>query len=66
MRAKELRDYEQLYRKKQPVITRTLSRLEKNGLVRLTRRDRYVKKVELTLKGTRIVRELTVGESVTI
>jgi len=58
MYPKELRDYEHLYRKKQPVITKTLSRLEKRGLVQLIRQNQYVKRISLTKKGRTVVQEL--------
>jgi len=47
----EKRLFEAEYRRVQPVITKTLRRLEKLGLVHLTRRKRYVKTVHLTEKG---------------
>ena len=58
MRPKELREYERLYRKKQPVITRTLCRLAKRGLVRLIRHGKYIKKIELTSEAKKAVEEL--------
>ena len=58
MYPKELRNYEHLYRKKQPVITKTLSRLEKRGLVRLLMQSQYVKKISLTEQGRTVVQEL--------
>lgn len=55
MRPKQLRAYTRLYLKKQPTLTRALNRLENKGLVRLIRKAKYVKVIELTPKGKIIV-----------
>lgn len=62
LRGGERQDHERRYHRAQPVLTRSLSRLEKRGLVRLIRRGRYVKGVTLTEEGRCLVRELCAGE----
>lgn len=44
--------------KAQSLTTKTLCRLEQLGLVRLVRRKRYVKAVELTQRGKAVAQEL--------
>ena len=51
LRVKQKSRYENRYRRAQPSISKALRRLEKRGLVRLIRRNKYVKSVHLTKKG---------------
>lgn len=55
---KEKRDYERRYHRAQPVVTRTLKRLEQLGLVQLLRQACYVKKVRLTGEGKALAQKL--------
>jgi len=58
LRGKQKRDYEDRYRRAQPVVTRTLKRMEKRGLVQLIRHSKYVKQVSLTEEGRIVARRL--------
>jgi len=55
---KEKQAYEQTYARIQPVVTRSLNRMEKRGLVTLMRHGRYVKWIALTDKGKVLAGEL--------
>ena len=59
LRGKELRDYEKLYCKKQPVFSKALKRLAEKGLIQLIRHGRYVKEIQLTQEGSLLTNELT-------
>jgi DNA-binding transcriptional ArsR family regulator len=52
-------EYERRYRLVQPVVSRTLRRLEARGLVQSTRHGRYAKRIQLTAEGALIAKELT-------
>ena len=52
------RRYERRYRQVQPLISQMLKALERRGLVRLTRRRQYVKRVELTDVGRMALAEM--------
>ena len=54
--SKEIRERANKSGKAQSLITKTLSRLEQLGLVRLVRRKQYVKAVELTQSGKAVVK----------
>ncbi|MCX5638835.1 MAG: hypothetical protein NTX52_14250 [Planctomycetota bacterium] len=56
---KEKCEYERRYRLVQPVVSRTLRRLETRGLVQSTRHKRYIKRIQLTAEGKIIAKELT-------
>ena len=56
--SKEHRKHENKYRHAQPRVTMTLKRLEQIGLVRVIRRHRYVKAVQLTDKGKAYAQKL--------
>lgn len=56
---KEKWEYERRYRLVQPVVSRTLRRLETRGLVQSTRHGRYAKRIQLTAEGKIIAKELT-------
>lgn len=58
LRGKEKTDYKRRYRRAQPVLSRSLKRLEQRGLVNLTRHGRYIKGVVLTDKGKALADEL--------
>jgi len=58
LRGKQKRDYECRYRRSQPVVSRTLKRLEKRGLVNLIKRRNYIKKICLTQKGIIVAGQL--------
>lgn len=55
---KERGDHNAVYRRIQPVITKTLKQLESLALVVLIRRHRYVKKVRSTEQGERLADRL--------
>ncbi len=57
MSANGKRKYERYYRRVQPVLTRCLKKLESRGLVRLICHGRYVKRINLTLRGVRLTRQ---------
>jgi len=58
LRGKRKSRYENRYRRAQPALSKALRRLEKRGLVRLIRRNKYVKSVHLTEKGKAISKTL--------
>jgi len=58
MRGKTLREYETLYRSKQPVFTKALKRLEEKGLVKLLKHGHCVKGIGLTPEGILLAAEL--------
>ncbi len=57
MPPKHKRAYERRYRRVQPVITRTLKRLQNRGLIELRCHGQYVKEIHLTAQG-RVLLEL--------
>ena len=58
MSRRKQREYDREYRKKQPLVSYSLRRLERLGLIRPIRRRRYVKAVQLTDKGMALAQEL--------
>jgi len=52
--------YEKLYKKAQPILTSTLKRLEGKELVTLHRHRKFVKRVQLTPAGEKVVQQLTI------
>jgi len=58
MKPKEKLDYERRHHRAQPVLTRTLKRPEKRGLVNLVRGGKYVKRVYLTEEGRMVAENL--------
>ncbi len=58
LRGRQKMDYETRYRRVQPVLSRSLRRLEERGLVELARPGRYAKQIALTEQGKQVVREL--------
>ena len=58
LRGKEQKEYERQYHLVQPVVSRTLRRLERRGLVQSMRHERYIKRIQLTAEGKIIAEEL--------
>jgi hypothetical protein len=58
----EAKERNSKYKKAQPLITKTVYRLEQLGFVRIIRRKKYVKEVYLTDKGKAIAEELSRNE----
>jgi hypothetical protein len=63
LRGTEKTDYEHRYRRAQPVLSRSLKRLERRGLVTLVRHGQYVKAVTLTDKGRVLAGQLCEGDT---
>lgn len=61
LRGKQKRDYERRYRRAQPVVTRSINRLAKRGLVNPIKPGSYVKLISLTEKGKAVAESLLNG-----
>ena len=55
---KEKRDHDRMNANTQPLITMTLKRLQKRGLVELIRHGQYVKELRLTSEGKAVAEKL--------
>ena len=66
MSRRKQREYDREYRKKQPLVSYSLRRLERLGLVRPIRKRQYVKAVQLTDKGMALAQEFKDKKSIGI
>jgi DNA-binding transcriptional ArsR family regulator len=58
LRGNTKREHDRRYRNAQAVLSRTLKRLQRRGLITLVRKHEYVKAVSLTEKGRMVVNQV--------